>query len=413
MGKRRVVVTGLGMLTPVGNDVKSSWDNILNGVSGIRPITNINTEKQAVTFGGTLDNFRVEDYLSTKEIRQMGVFIQYAMVAGMQAIADSGLEVNQANENKIGVAIGSGIGGLLNIEENTNILRDKGPKRISPFYIPSSIINMAAGNLSIKYGFKGPNFAIVSACTTGTHNIGDSARMIEYGDADVMITGGAEMSTTDTCVAGFAAARALSTRNDDPETASRPWDVDRDGFVLGSGAGVLVLEEYNYAKKRGAKIYAELSGYGMSADAYHMTLPSEGGKGASQCMLNTINNASLNVNQIDYVNAHGTSTPSGDITETQAIKLALGSHAYKTKVSSTKSMTGHLLGAAGAIEAIFTILAIRDQIAPPTINIINQDPKCDLDYCANQAKEINIKHAISNSFGFGGTNASLMFSKID
>lgn len=413
MSKRKVVVTGLGIVCPVGSDIKSSWDNILNGVSGINIIKTIDTENQLVKFGGSLDNFNIEDYLSLLEAKRISLFIQYAMAAGEQAIKDSGIEINKENEDRIGVAVGSGIGGLEKIENSSNIFRDKGARRISPFYIPSAIINMASGNLSIKYGLKGPSFSIVSACTTATHNIGDAARIIEYGDADVMLAGGSEMSTTNTGLAGFAATRGLSTRNNDHKTASRPWDVDRDGFVLGDGAGILVLEEYNHAKKRGAKIYAELSGYGMSSDGYHITLPSVGGVGASKCILNAINNASLKVNEIDYINAHGTSTPAGDLAETQAIKLALKEHAYKIKISSTKSMTGHLLGAAGAIEAIFTILSIRDQIAPPTINIFNQDPECDLDYCANEATAIKINHALSNSFGFGGTNASLVFSKID
>ena len=343
----------------------------------------------------------------------MDVFIHYGMAAGIQAIEDSGIEVTERNAERIGVAIGAGIGGLQTIEKTANLFRDKGAKRISPFFVPSSIINMVSGNLSIKYGLKGPNFAIVTACTTGTHNIGDASRLIEYGDADVMIAGGTEMSTTDCGLGGFASARALSTRNDDPKSASRPWDVDRDGFVLGDGAGVMVLEELEHAKKRGAKIYAEVSGYGMSGDAYHMTLPSEGGEGAARCMTNALKNASINPDQIHYINAHGTSTPAGDIAETDAAKLALGEHAYNIVMSSTKSMTGHLLGAAGGIEAVFTALAIRDQVAPPTINIFNQDPACDLDYAANEAREMPIHHAISNSFGFGGTNGSIVLSKLD
>jgi len=342
----------------------------------------------------------------------MDIFIHYGMAAGIQAIEDSGIEVTDSNATRIGVAIGAGIGGLTTIEKTADLFREKGPRRISPFFVPSSIINMVSGNLSIKYGLKGPNFAIVTACTTGTHNIGDASRIIEYGDADVMIAGGTEMSTTNCGLGGFAAARALSTRNDDPLTASRPWDIDRDGFVLGDGAGVIVLEEYKHAKKRGANIYAELSGYGMSSDAYHITLPSEGGEGAARCMINAINNAGINPNEVDYINAHGTSTPAGDIAETDAAKLALGSHSNKIVMSSTKSMTGHLLGAAGGIEAIFSILSIKDQVAPPTINIFNQDPKCDLDYAANEAKEISINNAISNSFGFGGTNGSIVISKL-
>ena len=413
MKNRRVVITGLGMVCPVGLNVDESWNNILNGASGVATLENINTEDQTVKFGGSVKNFDVSAYLNPKDAKKMDIFINYGIAAGIQAIEDSGLEITNKNAERIGVAIGAGIGGLQTIEKTTNLFRDKGPRRISPFFVPSSIINMVSGNLSIKYGLKGPNFAIVTACTTGTHNIGDASRIIEYGDADVMVAGGTEMSTTDCGLGGFAAARALSTRNDDPQTASRPWDIDRDGFVLGDGAGVIVLEEYDHAKKRGAKIYAEVSGYGMSGDAYHMTLPSEGGEGASRCMNNALNNAGINSDQVNYINAHGTSTPAGDIAETDAVKLSLGSHAKKIVMSSTKSMTGHLLGAAGGIEAIFTALAIRDQIAPPTINIFNQDPKCDLDYAANQTKEMKINHAISNSFGFGGTNGSIVLSKID
>jgi len=412
MKKRRVVITGLGIVCPVGNTIAEAWRNILNGTSGIATLENIDTEGQSVTFGGSVRNFDVSEYLSPKEAKKMDIFIHYGMAAGIQAIEDSGIEVTESNADRIGVAIGAGIGGLTTIEKTADLFREKGPKRISPFFVPSSIINMVSGNLSIKYGLKGPNFAIVTACTTGTHNIGDASRIIEYGDADVMIAGGTEMSTTNCGLGGFAAARALSTRNDDPQTASRPWDIDRDGFVLGDGAGVIVLEEYEHAKKRGANIYAELSGYGMSSDAYHMTLPSKGGEGAAKCMTNAINNAGINQNEVDYINAHGTSTPAGDIAETDAAKLALGSHSNKMVMSSTKSMTGHLLGAAGGIEAIFSTLAIRDQVAPPTINIFNQDPLCDLDYAANEAKEISINNAISNSFGFGGTNGSIVISKL-
>ena len=374
MKKRRVVITGLGIVSPVGNTIAEAWRNILNGTSGIATLENIDTEGQAVTFGGSVKNFDVSEYLSPKEAKKMDIFIHYGMAAGIQAIEDSGIEVTESNAERIGVAIGAGIGGLTTIEKTADLFREKGPKRISPFFVPSSIINMVSGNLSIKYGLKGPNFAIVTACTTGTHNIGDASRIIEYGDADVMIAGGTEMSTTNCGLGGFAAARALSTRNDDPKTASRPWDIDRDGFVLGDGAGVMVLEEYEHAKKRGANIYAELSGYGMSSDAYHMTLPSEGGEGAARCMTNAINNAGINPNEVDYINAHGTSTPAGDIAETDAAKLALGSHSNNMVMSSTKSMTGHLLGAAGGIEAIFSTLSIKDQVAPPTINIFNQDP---------------------------------------
>ena len=412
MKKRRVVITGLGIVCPVGNTIAEAWRNILNGTSGIATLENIDTEGQSVTFGGSVRNFDVSEYLSPKEAKKMDIFIHYGMAAGIQAIEDSGIEVTESNADRIGVAIGAGIGGLTTIEKTADLFREKGPKRISPFFVPSSIINMVSGNLSIKYGLKGPNFAIVTACTTGTHNIGDASRIIEYGDADVMIAGGAEMSTTNCGLGGFAAARALSTRNDDPKTASRPWDIDRDGFVLGDGAGVMVLEEYEHAKKRGANIYAELSGYGMSSDAYHITLPSEGGEGAARCITNAINNAGINPNEVDYINAHGTSTPAGDIAETYAAKLALGPHSNNMVMSSTKSMTGHLLGAAGGIEAIFCTLSIKDQVAPPTINIFNQDPLCDLDYAANEAKEISINHAISNSFGFGGTNGSIVISKL-
>ncbi|WP_428087101.1 beta-ketoacyl-ACP synthase II [Candidatus Thioglobus sp.] len=412
MSKRRVVITGMGIISPVGNSPKEAWKNILAGKSGINTLTNIQTEGQSVTFGGSVKNFEITDYLKPKDAKKMDPFIRYGMAAGIQAFEDCGLEVTEQNAERIGVAIGAGIGGLGTIEKTADLFREKGARRISPFFVPSSIINMISGNLSIKYGLKGPNFSIVTACTTGTHNIGDASRLIEYGDADVMVAGGAEMSTTNCGLGGFAAARALSTRNDDPLTASRPWDKDRDGFVLGDGAGVVVLEEYEHAKARGAKIYAEISGYGMSGDAYHMTLPSKGGEGAARCMKNALRNANVNIDQIDYINAHGTSTPAGDQAETDAAKLALGNHAYSLVMSSTKSMTGHLLGAAGGIEAIFTALAIQDQIAPPTINIFNQDENCDLDYCANEAREMTINHAISNSFGFGGTNGSILLSKV-
>lgn len=412
MNKRRVVITGLGTVSPVGLNVKESWDNILNGRSGIATLTNLDTEGQNVKFGGSVKGFDVSKYLKPKDAKKMDIFIHYGMAAGTQAIEDSGFEVTEKNAERIGVAIGAGIGGLSNIESTADLFRDKGAKRISPFFVPSSIINMISGNLSIKYGLKGPNFAIVTACTTGTHNIGDASRLIEYGDADIMVAGGSEMSTTNCGLGGFAAARALSTRNDDPTSASRPWDKDRDGFVLGDGAGVIVLEEYEHAKSRGANIYAEVLGYGMSGDAYHMTLPSKGGEGASRCMNNAMRNANVNPDQIDYINAHGTSTPAGDQAETDAAKLSLGNHAYDIVMSSTKSMTGHLLGAAGGIEAIFTALSIRDQVAPPTINIINQDPLCDLDYAANEAREMKIGYAISNSFGFGGTNGTIVLSKL-
>jgi 3-oxoacyl-[acyl-carrier-protein] synthase II len=410
--KRRVVITGLGIVSPVGSSVNTAWENIKNGVSGIRTIETIDTANQSVTFGGTITDFEIEKYFSSKEAKKMDTFIHYGMAAGIQAIEDSGLEVTDENRTRIGVAIGSGIGGLDTIEKTTLIAQEKGPKRISPFFVPSAIINMISGNLSIKYGLQGPNYAIVTACTSGTHNIGNAARMIEYGDCDVMIAGGAEMSTTTTGLGGFAAARALSTRNDDPQTASRPWDKDRDGFVLGDGAGVVVLEEYEHAKKRGATIYAEVAGFGMSADAYHMTLPSQGGTGASRCMDLAMSNAGIHPQQVDYINAHGTSTPAGDKGESDAAKLSFGAHAHKLVMSSTKSMTGHLLGAAGGIEAIWTALAVQEGVIPPTINIFNQDPECDLDYCAGEARQANLEYAISNSFGFGGTNGTLIFKKI-
>jgi len=411
MKKRRVVITGLGIVCPVGNTIAEAWHNILNGTSGISTLENIDTTGQAVTFGGSVKNFDISEYLSPKEAKKMDIFIHYGMAAGIQAIKDSGIEVTDSNAARIGVAIGAGIGGLTTIEKTADLFREKGPKRTSPFFVPSSIINMVSGNLSIKYGLTEPNFAIVTACTTATHDIGDASRIIEYGDADVMIAGGTEMSTTNWGLGGFAAARALSTRNDDPKTASRPWDIDRDGFVLGDGAGVMVLEEYEHAKKRGANIYAELSGYGMSSDAYHMTLPSEGGEGAARCITNAINNAGIIPDEVNYINAHGTSTQAGDIAETDAAKLVFGSHSNNIVMSSTKSMTGHLLGAAGGIEAIFSTLSIKDQMAPPTINIFNQDPQCDLDYVANETREMKINYAISNSFGFGGTNGSIVISK--
>jgi 3-oxoacyl-[acyl-carrier-protein] synthase II len=410
--KRRVVITGLGIVSPVGSSIHTAWENIKNGVSGIRTIETIDTANQSVTFGGTITDFEIEKYFSSKEAKKMDTFIHYGMAAGIQAIEDSGLEVTDENRTRIGVAIGSGIGGLDTIEKTTLIAQKKGPKRISPFFVPSAIINMISGNLSIKYGLQGPNYAIVTACTSGTHNIGNAARMIEYGDCDVMIAGGAEMSTTTTGLGGFAAARALSTRNDDPQTASRPWDKDRDGFVLGDGAGVVVLEEYEHAKKRGATIYAEVAGFGMSADAYHMTLPSQGGTGASRCMDLAMSNAGIHPQQVGYINAHGTSTPAGDKGESDAAKLSFGAHAHKLVMSSTKSMTGHLLGAAGGIEAIWTALAVQEGVIPPTINIFNQDPECDLDYCAGEARQVNLEYAISNSFGFGGTNGTLIFKKI-
>ena len=412
MSKRRVVITGLGLLTPVGNTVEESWKNIVAGKSGIAPITAFDATDFSTRISGSVKNFDPTDYLSFKDVKKMDIFIHFGLAAGIQALDDSGLEVTEANAVRIGVAIGSGIGGLPTIEKNRDAFVAGGPRKISPFFVPSSIINMVSGNLSIMRGLKGPNISIVSACTTGAHNIGDAARMISYGDADAMVAGGAEMATSALGVGGFAAARALSTRNDDPEAASRPWDLDRDGFVLGDGAGVVVLEEYEMAKQRGANIYCELVGYGMSGDAYHMTAPSQGGEGAARCMVNAMNDAGLNAEDIDYINAHGTSTPAGDVAETNAVKLAMGEHAYKLVVSSTKSMTGHLLGAAGGIEAIFSILALRDQVVPPTINLENQDPECDLDFVANTARDMKLSVTMSNSFGFGGTNGTCVFKLI-
>ena len=413
MAKRRVVVTGLGIISPVGLNLKQSWDNILAGKSGASPITEFDTSDFSVKFACTVKDFDPALYdLSSKDLRKMDTFIHYGIAAADQALKDSGLEVTEANAERIGVSIGSGIGGLPMIEKNKEALDNGGPRKISPFLIPGSIINMISGNVSIKYGLKGPNIAIVTACTTGTHSIGQAARMIAYGDADVMLTGGAEKASSPLGIGGFASARALSKRNDTPEAASRPWDKDRDGFVLGDGAGVLVLEEYEHAKARGAKIYAEMAGFGMSGDAYHMTLPSEGGEGAARCMINAIKDAGLNPEDVDFVNAHGTSTPAGDIGETLALKAAFGEHAYKLAVTSTKSMTGHLLGAAGGIEAVFSVMSLYDQVASPTINIDNQDPDCDLDYTANTARDMKIDVAISNSFGFGGTNGTILFKKI-
>ena len=413
MSKRRVVVTGLGMITPLGNNVSETWESILKGRSGIAPLNHFDTTDFTVRIGGSIKDLALDDYIPRKDQKKMDPFIHYGIAAGVQAIEDSGLDLDKEDTNRIGVAIGSGIGGLPGIEKGVELFHSGGPRRISPFYVPSNIINMISGHLSIMYGFKGPNFSIVTACTTGTHNIGDAARLIEYGDADVMVAGGAEMATSRTGLAGFAAARALSTRNDEPESASRPWDKDRDGFVLSDGAGVMVLEEYEFAKKRGAKIYAELIGYGMSADAFHMTAPSENGQGAVSCMQNALRNGKITSNDIHYINAHGTSTPAGDIAETIAVKTVFEGNAKKIAISSTKSMIGHLLGAAGGVEAIFSVLAIRDQIAPPTINLENQDPECDLDYVPNVAREMKIETSLSNSFGFGGTNGSLIFKQLN
>lgn len=410
---RRVVVTGLGIVSPVGLNIKESWDNILAGKSGITPITHFDASAFATQFSGAVKGFDVTEYMSAKDARKMDTFIHYGIAAGTQALKDSGLEVTDANAHRIGVSIGSGIGGLSGIEKGYDAYLKSGPRKISPFFVPSNIINMISGNFSIMHGLKGPNIAIVTACTTGTHSVGDAGRMIAHGDADVMIAGGAEMATSPMGLGGFCSARALSSRNDSPETASRPWDKDRDGFVLGDGAGVMVLEEYEHAKARGANIYAELIGFGMSGDAYHMTSPSEGGEGAMRCMQNAMNDAGINVDEVDYINAHGTSTPAGDAAETNAMKTAFGNHASKLAISSTKSMTGHLLGAAGGIEAVFSCLAIRDQVAPPTINLVTPDPACDLDYVPGTARQMKIDVAMSNSFGFGGTNGTVIFRKVD
>jgi 3-oxoacyl-[acyl-carrier-protein] synthase II len=412
-GKRRVVVTGMGIISPVGQDLKTAWDTILAGKSGIQNITHFDVGPYSTRFGGPIYDFDLEKYLTKKEARKMDPFIHYGVAAGAQAWEDAGIEVTEENAKRIGVAVGSGIGGIGGIETGYGNYLKGGPRKISPFFVPANIVNMVAGHISINYGLKGPNISIVSACSTGTHNIGEAMRMIERDDVDVMVAGGAEMATTPTGLGGFAAARALSTRNDDPQGASRPWDKDRDGFVLSDGAGIVILEELEHARKRGAKIYAELIGFGMNSDAFHMTSPSENGQGACDCMLLAMKNGGINPDQVDYVNAHGTSTPAGDVAESMGVKGAFGDHAYKLVVSSTKSMTGHMLGAAGAAEAIFTILAIRDQVAPPTINYQTPDPECDLDYVPNTAREMKITTAISNSFGFGGTNGSVLFSKFD
>jgi 3-oxoacyl-[acyl-carrier-protein] synthase II len=410
MNKRRVVVTGLGVVSPVGVGVKTAWSNIVAGKSGITQITKFDASAFSSTIAGEVKDFNVEDFISAKDARRMDTFIQYGLAAAIEAVKDSGIIATEENAERIGVSIGSGIGGMQNIEDTDILYQAAGPRKISPFFIPGTIINMISGNLSIMYGFKGPNIAIVTACTTGTHSIGDASRMIEYGDADVMIAGGAEAAITRLSVGGFASSRALSTRNDDPATASRPWDKDRDGFVIGEGAGVMVLEEYEHAKKRGAKIYAELIGYGMSADAYHMTAPNMDGPRRS--MRNAMQNAGINADAVEFINAHGTSTPLGDSNETNAIKAAFGDHAKNLVVNSTKSMTGHLLGGAGGLESVFTVLSIYNQLSPPTINIFNQDPECDLDFCANTARDMKIDYALKNNFGFGGTNGSLVFKKI-
>ncbi|WP_158783062.1 beta-ketoacyl-ACP synthase II [Pantoea sp. BAV 3049] len=413
MSKRRVVVTGLGMLSPVGNTVESTWNALVAGQSGISPIDHFDTSAYATRFAGLVKDFNCEDFISRKDQRKMDAFIQYGVVAGIQAMQDSGLVITDENAHRIGAAIGSGIGGLGLIEENHSSLVNGGPRKISPFFVPSTIVNMIAGHLTIMYGIKGPSIAISTACTTGVHNIGQAARMIAYNDADAMLAGGAEKGSTPLGIGGFGAARALSTRNDNPQAASRPWDKDRDGFVLGDGAGIVMLEEYEHAKKRGAKIYAELVGFGMSSDAYHMTSPPDNGAGAALAMENALRDAQLSSEQIGYINAHGTSTPAGDKAEAQAVKSIFGASADKVMVSSTKSMTGHLLGAAGAVESIFSILALRDQVIPPTINLDNPDEGCDLDFVPHTARQVKgLEYTLCNSFGFGGTNGSLIFRKV-
>jgi 3-oxoacyl-[acyl-carrier-protein] synthase II len=398
-------------VSPVGLSAQASWDSVVNGKSGIGHLDVFDVSEFSTRIGGSVRGFEITDYISDKEAKKMDIFIHYGIAAGCQAFEHSGIEVTEANAERIGVAIGAGIGGITGIESGHNAFLKGGPRRISPFFVPSNIINMISGNLSIKYGLQGPNFAIVTACTTGTHNIGEAARIIMYGDADVMVAGGSEMATSPTSLGGFASAKALSRRNDEPLLASRPWDVDRDGFVLSDGAGVMVLEELEHAKRRGATIYAELVGFGMSADAYHMTQPPAGGEGAARCMRYALRDAGLNATDIDYINAHGTSTPAGDIAETQAIKSTMGDYAFKVAVSSTKSMTGHMLGAAGGIEAIFSVLALRDQVAPPTINLDNPDPACDLDFIPHHARQMAMEYVMSNSFGFGGTNGTLIFKR--
>ncbi len=413
MSKRRVVITGLGVLSPLGTTVEANWEAIKAGKSGIAPLTGFDTEKFAVKFGGEVKGFEPTEYIAAKDVKKMDKFIQYGIAAGTLALKDSGLEVTKENAERIGVSMGSGIGGIQTIENQTGTLLNSGPRRISPFFVPSSIVNMTSGYLSIMFGLKGPNMAIATACATGTHSIGDAARLIEYGDADVMLAGGSEFATCQLGVAGFAAARALSTRNEDPEHASRPWDKDRDGFVLSDGAGAVVLEEYEHAKARGAHIYAEVMGFGMSGDAYHITMPASGGDGGARCMTNALRNAGLKPEQIGYINAHGTSTPGGDLCETQAVKTAFGDHAYKLAMSSTKSMTGHALGAAGAMEVVFTVLALQEQVLPPTINLENPDEGCDLDYVqGNAARPAQFDYALSNSLGFGGTNASIVLGRV-
>ena len=413
MSHRRVVVTGLGIISPVGNNLKQTWDNITAGKSGVTTIDKFDTTGFSAKIAAIVKDFDATSVLPAKDLKKMDTFIHYGVCAADEALKDSGLEITEANAERVGTAIGSGIGGLPMIEVNVEKLIKGGPRKISPFFVPGSIINMISGNFSIRYGAKGPNIAIATACSTATHSIGTSARIIAYGDADVMFAGGAEMSSSPLGIAGFAAARALSTRNDDPAAASRPWDKDRDGFILGDGAGVLVLEEYEHAKARGAKIYAELAGFGYNSDAYHMTMPMQDGSGAGKCMKLAMKDAGINADEIDYVNAHGTSTPAGDIAETNAVKNAFGDYAGKLAISSTKSMTGHLLGAAGGIEAVFSVMSIKDQVAPPTINLDNPGEGCDLDYVPNIARQMKIDYALSNSFGFGGTNGTLIFKRLD
>ena len=413
MNHRRVVITGLGIVSPIGYGVEENWENITAGKSGIGPITLFDTSGFSVTIAGEVDSFNPTDFLPEKDARRMDRFIQFSMVAANEAIRNSGLEISEENADLIGVYIGAGIGGVTTIEATTTKFNETGARRISPFYIPMSIVNMAAGNISINHGLRGPNLAVTTACSTGTHAIGDAARLIQFGDADAMIAGGTEAAITPTSVGGFASAKALSRRNSDPEAASRPWDLGRDGFVMGEGAGVLVLEELEFAKKRGARIYAELTGFGMSGDAYHMTSPAPGGNGAKRCMMSALRNGNVNPDEIDYINAHGTSTPQGDIAETLAVKEVFGSRSYDLALSSSKSMVGHLLGAAGGVEAVYTVLSIYNQVAPPTINLDDPDPECDLDYISDGTREMKIRNAISNSFGFGGTNGTVAFRKFN
>ena len=406
------MITGLGLVTPLGNSVEESWSNILAGNSGISTITHFDASAFSVRISGSIRNFDLDSYILRKEQKKMGAFIHYGMAAGIQAVENAGINADDLDPHRIGVAIGSGIGGISGIEKGAESIMNSGPRKISPFFVPSNIINMISGNLSIRYGFKGPNYSIVTACSTGTHNIGDAARVIEYGDADVMVAGGAENASSPTSLAGFANAKALSTRNDEPEKASRPWDKDRDGFVLSDGAGVIVLEEYEHARARGANMYAEITGYGMSGDAYHMTAPSEDGEGAVRCMQNALNNACIDKASIDYINAHGTSTPAGDAIESNAVKQAFGYHAKQLALSSTKSMSGHMLGAAGSVEAVFCALALCNQVVPPTINLDNPDPACDLDYVPHEARDMELNYVMSNSFGFGGTNGCIILKRI-